>query len=110
MNDFSNDTLNRDRGDDTLNGGSGDDILTGGLGVDVLTGEAGRDIFVVGTGLGRDIVADFNLDDDRIQLLGGISFSDLSFKGNRVIFTETNETLVALTGVDATLLTAEQFV
>ena len=57
-------------GDDLLNGGSGDDKLTGG---------AGNDIFQLKNGLGRDLITDYVPGEDRIRLLGGISFAGLSF-------------------------------
>jgi Ca2+-binding RTX toxin-like protein len=61
-------------GGDTLLGGGGDDRLLGGRGVDLLRGEAGHDVFDLdpgdaGVGAGRrDLVLDFALDADRIDL------------------------------------------
>lgn len=55
-------------GNDTLTGGAGDDMLMGGAGVDRLTGGAGEDVFLFTADLGRDVVTDFNLDDDLLDL------------------------------------------
>ena len=61
-------------GRDYLNGGSGDDNLTGGSGQDFLTGGYGSDYFIFDdgdTGVGyynRDVINDFILDEDMIDL------------------------------------------
>jgi len=58
-------------GSDTLNGGSGNDILNGVTGQDVLTGNAGFDAFrfsVVPTPGNADVITDFVVADDSIQL------------------------------------------
>ncbi|WP_279306683.1 calcium-binding protein [Microvirga solisilvae] len=62
-------------GNDALNGGAGNDRLVGGTGVDVLTGGTGRDVFVFGKGdtgirSKRDIILDFKVKEDRIDLTG----------------------------------------
>ncbi len=105
----SKDTLFGSAGDDTLNGGNGADELTGGLGNDTLTGGNGQDLFIFAAGDGNDTITDFG-GVDRIGLLSGLTFSDLSFSGSDIIVSATNEVLVTLTGVDATTLTANDFV
>jgi Ca2+-binding RTX toxin-like protein/fructose-1,6-bisphosphatase len=67
-----NDTLLGLAGADTLLGEEGNDLLDGGRGRNILTGGQGRDTFVfgVGRGLGRSIVTDFNLRQDRILVRG----------------------------------------
>jgi len=65
------DTLKGGLGRDTLQGGDGGDILNGGYGRDELTGGQGRDTFVFNTALSddtRDIIIDFNAEDDSIGL------------------------------------------
>ena len=58
----------------SISGGSGADTLSGGLGADSLTGGGGADVFVVrsvaeaGNGLGRDVITDFAVGTDRIDL------------------------------------------
>ena len=99
-------------GDDTLGGDGSDngpDLLDGGLGNDILTGGLGPDVFVLAAGNGTDTITDFQTP-DVIGLSGGLSFSDLSFSGNNVILTSTSEVLATLVGVDATSLTANDFV
>lgn len=68
--------LGRDRlygraGADSLYGGAGNDTLTGGAGRDSLTGGAGADAFVFNIApiaLNRDVIADFSVKDDTLQL------------------------------------------
>ncbi len=62
----TNDVLIGGEGDDILFGQSGADTLSGGVGNDILTGGAGRDVFQFSDG--RDIITDFALDVDRIEL------------------------------------------
>ncbi|MDX2276138.1 MAG: calcium-binding protein [Hyphomonadaceae bacterium] len=55
----------------TLNGGGGNDILTGGAGIDTLAGGSGSDTFVLNAAAvagNRDIINDFNVTADTIQL------------------------------------------
>ncbi|WP_462323865.1 T1SS-143 repeat domain-containing protein [Desulfoplanes sp.] len=70
---------------DILNGGGGDDILLGGTGNDQLTGGAGDDVmqYTAQGGEGDDLVTDFTLGEDAIQLTDvldedGNSVSDLA--------------------------------
>ena len=57
------------KGRDFLKGQDGDDILNGGGGKDKLKGGEGSDVFVFsGTGLGRDIIIDFEDGIDLIDL------------------------------------------
>ena len=80
---FSNNTLAGGAGDDNLYGVGGDDTLNGGAGVDTLSGGTGSDIFLFNTALGisPDIISDFNLLEDKIQLDPTI-FSGLSTIGS----------------------------
>jgi len=81
-NDAGN-TLDAGAGDDNLTGGGGNDRLIGGSGTDSLTGGTGSDTFVFAsgdsTGLGRDVIADFEKGLDRIDLSGA---GATSFIGN----------------------------
>ena len=71
-------------GDSILRGGNGDDNLHGGAGADVLTGGPGADKFVIKSGEGSgnlgnvSIVTDFVDGLDKILLVGGLAFSDLT--------------------------------
>ncbi|KTB59412.1 mannuronan epimerase [Pseudomonas viridiflava ICMP 13104] len=71
-------------GKDTLNGGAGDDILVGGAGADKLSGGAGADTFRfdqltdsyrTATTSATDLLSDFDISQDRIDL------SNLGFTG-----------------------------
>ena len=74
-----NDTLNGGLGNDRLVGGNGIDRLTGGVGNDTLIGGSGNDIFQINSGIGRDLIIDYEDDGDKIKLLGRLSKDDLNF-------------------------------
>ena len=103
------DTLTGGKGNDILIGGVGKDTLIGGAGNDILTGGTGKDTFVLALGDGTDTITDFSAQ-DLIGLAGGLGIGDLSFAGNDIIATDTNEVLATLTGVDTTSLNNSQFV
>lgn len=76
------DFLFGENGRDTLSGGSGNDILNGGQGRDFLTGGEGFDIFEYGPSSGHDIITDFTLGEDFIDLNGfdgEVTYEDLRF-------------------------------
>lgn len=76
-----NDTLFGQDGADALYGGAGEDVLVGNGGDDVLYGGEGADSFVFASSEGDDIIKDFEVGRDVIDLRGvsGIeSFDDLS--------------------------------
>ncbi|EAQ03086.1 hypothetical protein OB2597_13118 [Pseudooceanicola batsensis HTCC2597] len=64
----ANDLLWADSGNDVLIGGAGDDILSGGAGRDELTGGAGADVFIFSGEAQRDVVTDFDVGEDRLDL------------------------------------------
>ncbi|MCC5608124.1 tandem-95 repeat protein [Nostoc sp. CHAB 5834] len=103
------DNLYGGNGKDTLNGGNGNDLLFGGLGSDILTGGNGKDKFIFSAGKGTDIITDFCKGNDLIGLSGGLTFNQLSFAGNNIIVTATDEILATLTGISTTTLTAANF-
>ena len=94
-------------GDDSLFGGKGNDLLNGGSGEDVLTGGGGKDTFILRSNQGLDTITDFDLEQDRISLAGGLEFEDLSFSGSTILSNE--EILVTLDGVDTESLTEAVF-
>ena len=70
-------------GDDSLSGGAGDDLLDGGYGDDELSGGPGADVFVFAYDSGHDVVTDFSIDEDKIDLsaFAGIdAMDDLSLR------------------------------
>ena len=81
------DRLNSGGGQDRLFGGAGGDTLRGGTGTDTLTGGAGADVFVfasvaeASTGLGDDLITDFQIGIDRIGLTA--IDADLNTAGNQ---------------------------
>jgi len=67
------DTMAGDVGNDNLRGGAGADVLVGGAGRDILLGGAGADTFSLSlpsdsNGAQRDLVQDFSVGADRINL------------------------------------------
>jgi Ca2+-binding RTX toxin-like protein len=74
-------------GGDTLVGGTGNDTLNGGHGWDVYTGGAGADLFVFrGQNMWQEKVHDFEVNVDRIKLVGAIfdDFDSLSIKDQTI--------------------------
>ncbi|GEM_PF-2921605 len=118
-------------GSDVIYGGAGDDILIGGEGDDILVGEAGDDIFYGGPGWntyiggeGADVfvmanrpraqidVLDFTDGVDRLGLLPGVSFKDLSISqaGTSTTIALGGTVMATLRDTKADLITAEDFV
>ena len=62
------DTLTGWSGNDTLYGGDGNDTLEGSAGDDTLTGGAGGDVFVYAPSQGNDVITDFNVREDVVDL------------------------------------------
>ncbi len=63
-----NDILWGSNGNDTIDGGEGNDSIFGGTGSDTLTGGIGSDTFQFTATAGSDVITDFSLTDDAIQL------------------------------------------
>ena len=55
-------------GTDSLSGGGGDDFLHDGTGKDTLIGGSGADVFVICADTSSDVIADFEIGSDRIDL------------------------------------------
>lgn len=66
--DSGADRLYGEGGLDTLFGGGGNDTLDGGVGKDELKGEAGRDVFLFDDRSGTDIVLDFEIGKDKVDV------------------------------------------
>jgi len=64
----SDDILYGGDGDNTLSGQNGDDILIDGAGADQMTGGNGSDIFVLSPDGETDVIMDFQLGQDRLDL------------------------------------------
>ena len=74
------------------------DTLTGGIGNDTLEGGLGNDIFQINTGIGRDVIVDYEHGEDRIKLLGGLTEDDLTFSylGGHTRIKDNNDDLLAI--------------
>ncbi|HAN73466.1 MAG TPA: hypothetical protein DCQ51_05365 [Planktothrix sp. UBA8407] len=112
--DLGNDSLYGGQGDDLLDGGEGDDQLFGDVGNDILIGGKGRDRFYIAANTGVDIINDFTLGEDQIQLTDGLIFNQLQITtvdGNTIIkLANTGEELVKLLGFDSTLINSSEFI
>lgn len=87
------------QGNDVLRGSEGDDLLSGDRGDDTLVGGLGADVFRVMAGGGADVVADFEILSDRVQVVGSYSLSQAGA-----------DVLVALGGGDSLTLLNVQLV
>lgn len=127
-----NDTLRGNRGNDSIIGGGGDDFLYGGrdndyleggdgndlisgeFGNDFLIGGAGRDRFVLESGGGADVIADFTKGEDLIALSRGLTFAQIRVTpggdGTLITIPITGEVLATLRGVVASDITRVDFV
>lgn len=78
---FGNDTLQGGDGNDQLFGGAGHDILVGGAGDDYLYGGGGADRFVFYPTETQDVdlISDFDLSQDRIQIYHGARYGVSTF-------------------------------
>ncbi|NER92226.1 Ig-like domain-containing protein [Moorena sp. SIO3A2] len=106
------DYLDGGGGQDQLNGGAGRDILVGGNGSDVLSGGKGRDLFVLQSGEnGVDTIEDFQDTSDRIALVGyDLGQIEAVQDGSSTSIQFAGTEIASLTGVDASLITDEDFV
>ncbi|MDK3019314.1 calcium-binding protein [Pseudodonghicola flavimaris] len=100
------DELNGGAGRDMLIGGTGDDVLIGAKGVDTLTGGAGEDTFVISAVSKKDIITDFTLDEDVID----VSALDVSSVDDFTLRDTDHSVVLVADGVKIELLdfTADQ--
>lgn len=107
-----NDTLYGGKDDDTLVGGEGDDLLFGDQGQDTLVGGEGRDQFVLNFESGEDVILDFTPGQDLLQLSPDLTVSDLIIESEEgtTIIRFANQLRVTLEGVEASLISTENFV
>ena len=74
------DLIRGEGGDDQLFGGDDNDILVGGADSDVMAGGIGADTFIYEGGDGDDVITDFEVGVDLVDLSAlGIGFGDLTF-------------------------------
>jgi len=83
------------------------------LGNDSLIGGSGNDIFVLNSGQGFDVIADFTGGQDLIGLRGGLSFRQLEItqntQGTLIKNILTGEELGVMIGVSANAITSANF-
>lgn len=72
-------------GSDRISGGAGDDIITDGAGRDTLTGGAGADVFILAADGQADVITDFTVGTDRIDLAGWPNLRSI----NQLVLTQT---------------------
>lgn len=111
------DTILGGGGNDVLLGQGGDDVIAGGAGTDKMSGSIGSDTFVFAPGDGLDIVFDFVIGTDKIDLsaYGFTNFaadvqSLLSASGSKTLLEFAGEDLVLLNGVSAAALGEADFI
>lgn len=109
------DLLSGDAGNDGLAGGAGNDTLAGGTGDDMLWGGAGADTFVFLAGDGSDILRDFTIGSDLIDLsaIAGLEdWADLQThllqRGAHALLSFDDLT-ITLAGLDANTLSGTDF-
>ncbi|AUQ66394.1 calcium-binding protein [Phaeobacter inhibens] len=106
------DTLMGGKGRDRLFGNDGNDRLIGQEGDDKLTGRSGEDTFVFHRGYGTDIITDFTVGEDRIQIgRGADGIDDLTFtsQGNSVQITFADVTIMVENSTLAQIEDADNF-
>ncbi|MBO1350699.1 MAG: hypothetical protein EBE86_026490 [Hormoscilla sp. GUM202] len=86
-------------GKDSLVGGEGNDYLVAGNGADTLVGGDGEDTFVL-SDLGSDVIQDFVLGEDKIQLPSQIDAANLELE----LHQKHDDTVIEIGGFSATLL------
>ncbi len=110
------DSLYGEAGDDYILGNIGSDLIVGGYGNDTLAGDdlystEGSDTFVLASE-GTDVILDFTVGSDLIELPEEISYPQLSITQDRqdTLIDFEEMTLAVLRDVDATTLTESSFV
>ncbi len=97
------DELNGNRGRDDLSGGGGSDVLNGGRGRDRLEGGGGNDTFIFRRGDGQDVITDFEIGSDLIEIgRGARELNDLTFR------TDGDDVVVAFANVEITVRDVDQ--
>ena len=104
-------------GNDILRGSDGDDVLIGGAGDDTMIGGADADTFVYSAEAGDDVIYEFEVDKDVIDLRllpEAIAFADLDIvdkeDGSGVCIThDTLDGSIELRGIAASELSASNF-
>jgi len=107
------DQLTGNEGDDNLYGHNGDDILVDGAGLDHMYGGDGADVFVLVADGQTDVIEDFDIDVDRIDLsawgrVSTLDVLDFNSTNNGVEISFGNETVIIISA-DGSSLTQSDF-
>lgn len=99
---FGADSLDGGQGADWLFGGNGDDRLIGAQGDDTVSGGLGSDLYVFSRGSGDDVVTDFQIGQDHIDLSGAkfLSLTEVDTDHDGLL----DSTVLAYQGGSATFL------
>ena len=106
------DVLRGRQGEDTLRGGDEDDRIRGGRDADTLSGGVGNDLFLFGQASGVDLIEDFTVGADRIQIAGhagGFETLEIADMGGDLVLMHAGGD-IRLTGLAGTVLTDEDVV
>ncbi|UOM34460.1 hypothetical protein [Acuticoccus sp. I52.16.1] len=98
-----NDTINGADGNDTVEGGAGDDVVRSGAGNDVVSLGAGIDLYVSTPGDGSDVIRDFLVGVDEINVTRhGIDLADARIvgRGDHTLIAFDDGTQLLLLDVD----------
>ncbi len=100
--------------DNVLEGRDGDDLLSGEGGNDILIGGQGVDTFAFSVGDGIDLIQNFELGVDRIQLTDfGSDFDvlgSITQDGRDAVLSFSSDSSVRLEGIDGSLLSDDDFI
>ncbi|MEL7144382.1 MAG: calcium-binding protein, partial [Cyanobacteria bacterium J06573_11] len=98
-------------GRDVIMGGDGDDLINGGLLNNNVFGEAGSDTFVLVVG-GDTRIRDFTVGEDKIGLMDGVSFGQLSIekRGQNALISVDDEIALRVMNTAVDALTESVFV
>lgn len=104
------DTVNGLGGDDWLEGGDGADILAGGAGSDQLAGGAGADVFKAEAGGGADVVDDFTVGTDKLDVTAFGAWVGVTQQGADALVTVAAGVTFLLRSVSAGAVTDTSFI
>ncbi|MEL7036254.1 MAG: DUF4347 domain-containing protein [Cyanobacteria bacterium J06592_8] len=107
-----NDTLYGGEDNDSLVGGEGNDWLFGDLGSNAFSGGSGQDRFILNAESRSNLITDFTQGEDLLGLTTGLTFSDLTFEqtDTATLVRVEDELFATLNGVDASQITADDFI
>ncbi|MEO0803355.1 MAG: SGNH/GDSL hydrolase family protein [Cyanobacteria bacterium J06642_2] len=112
--DAGRDTILGGEGGDIIDGGFGDDSIDGGAGGDILNGGRGRDRFVLSFEPDSDLILDFEVGRDLLELPVGVAFEDVTLiqagEDALVFLPDAPQPAAILAGVQASAIAETSFV